>query len=63
MIACVYPFLDFKDDCDTYQDDKNVLYTIAEDFYNDISGFFQFLSTTDLIEMCLVSTTVYYTIF
>jgi hypothetical protein len=59
MISSIYPFLEFKDDCETSQDDKNILYTIAEDFYNDISGFFQFLSTTDLIEMCLVSAIIY----
>ena len=58
MISSIYPFLEFKEE-DTSQDDKNVLYTIAEDFYNDIRGFFHFLSTTDLIEMCLVSAMIY----
>lgn len=58
MISSIYPFLEFKDE-DTSQDDKNVLYAIAEDFYNDILGFFHFLSTTDLIEMCLVSAMIY----
>ena len=58
MISSIYPFLEFNEE-DTSQDDKNVLYTIPEDFYNDIRGFFHFLSTTDLIEMCLVSAMIY----
>lgn len=57
MIASVYPFLDFKDDND--EQESSYLQVMVKDFYDDVTQFFEFLKTTDLIEMCILSAMLY----
>jgi hypothetical protein len=57
MLSCIYPFLDFKEDVE--EQEPNYLETMVKDFYDDITKFFEFLQTTDLLEMCILSFMLY----
>lgn len=57
MLSCIYPFLDFKEDID--EQESSYLEVMVKDFYNDITKFFEFLKTTDLLEMCILSSMLY----
>lgn len=57
MLSCIYPFLDFKEDID--EQEPSYLEVMVKDFYDDITKFFEFLKTTDLLEMCILSSMLY----
>lgn len=57
MLSCIYPFLDFKEDID--EQESSYLEVMVKDFYDDITKFFEFLQTTDLLEMCILSSMLY----
>lgn len=60
MLSCIYPFLDFKEDIEENEEqESSYLEVIVKDFYDDITKFFEFLQTTDLLEMCILSSMLY----
>lgn len=57
MLSCIYPFLDFKEENE--EQESSYLEVMVKDFYDDITKFFEFLQTTDLLEMCILSSMLY----
>lgn len=57
MLSCIYPFLDFKEDID--EQEYSYLEVMVKEFYDDMTKFFEFLKTTDLLEMCILSSMLY----
>lgn len=59
MLSCIYPFLDFKEE--NVEQESSYLEVMVKDFYDDLTQFFEFLKTTDLLEMCILSSMLYET--
>lgn len=57
MLSCIYPFLDFKEDVE--EQESSYLEVMVKEFYDDMTKFFEFLKTTDLLEMCILSSMLY----
>ena len=59
MLSYIYPFLDFKEDIEENEQESSYLEVMVKDFYDDITKFFEFLKTSDLLEMCILSSMLY----